>query len=87
MQIWKHLWGPSQFSLFTLLVSLHIWLLSVIFFSIVHAYLFHLQSVELTNEAVEFLKRIFFTYDIDGVCLSHLCFRFVKLDHCVICIH
>ncbi|KAI5658888.1 hypothetical protein M9H77_27681 [Catharanthus roseus] len=24
------------------------------------------QSVELTNEAVEFLKRIFFTYDIDG---------------------
>lgn len=28
---------------------------------------------------MEFLKRIFFTYDIDGVCLSYLLLKFLQL--------
>lgn len=43
--------------------------------------LVYLQSVELTSEAMEFLKGIFSTFDDDKVCY---CFIIV-LNYCLIC--
>lgn len=31
----------------------------------------HLQSVELTSEALDFLRGIFLLFDIDGVCTTN----------------
>lgn len=55
----------------------------------VQLYMFVLQTVELTNEALEFLKSSFFMYDMDNVWLKFfiLFYYYYKACSLLSCFH